>query len=248
MNNFFSPSNPIIKLCLQGMAMEESEMAEKASEIFIKAWMESTADFERFYAAYYIGRSQNNNEEKLKWLKVAMQLALSSDNDSVKSGLPTLYKLISKCYEDDDMDMALHYKMLSQDINLQIIDKGPFFHGTRANLKEGDLLNPGGSSNYKEDLIMNHIYFTSMIHGAGLAASLAKGEGQERVYVVEPLGEFENDPNVTDKKFPGNPTRSYRSQKPLKIIGEVVEWAHQTPEDLKSWRERLDKNKGEIIN
>jgi rifampin ADP-ribosylating transferase len=95
---------------------------------------------------------------------------------------------------------------------------------------------------------MNHIYFTAMINGAGLAASMAKGEGEERVYIVEPTGEFEDDPNVTNKKFPGNPTRSYRTDSPLKIIGELRDWARQTPEEREKWRERLANNKGEIIN
>lgn len=95
---------------------------------------------------------------------------------------------------------------------------------------------------------MNHIYFTTMVNGAGLAAALARGDGSERVYVVEPMGEFENDPNVTDKKFPGNPTRSFRSREFLKIVGEVTEWLHQKPEEIRIWRERLANNKGEIIN
>ena len=95
---------------------------------------------------------------------------------------------------------------------------------------------------------MNHIYFTSNLNGAGLAAGLAKGEGRERVYIVEPTGRFENDPNVTDKKFPGNLTCSYRSQEHLRIIGEKVDWMKQTEEDLNKWREKLANNTGEIIN
>ena len=95
---------------------------------------------------------------------------------------------------------------------------------------------------------MNHIYFTALKNGAGLAAALAKGEGPERVYIVEPTGSFENDPNVTEKKFPGNPTRSYRSEAPLKIVGEVTDWVRQTPADIQKWREKLADNKGEIIN
>lgn len=82
---------------------------------------------------------------------------------------------------------------------------------------------PGGSSNYQENLTMNHTYFTAMLNGAGLAATLAKGDGLERVYRIEATGRFENDPNVTDKKFPGNPTRFYRSLSPLKIVGEEKE-------------------------
>ena len=98
------------------------------------------------------------------------------------------------------------------------------------------------------EVIMNHIYFTASPNGAGLAAALAKGDGGERVYIVEPAGYFENDPNVTDKKFPGNPTRSYRSKAPLKIIGEVTDWERQSPGELQKWREKLAHIKGEIIN
>lgn len=127
-------------------------------------------------------------------------------------------------------------------------DAGPFYHGTKADLKVGDLLTAGRISNYKSDLKMNHIYFTVNIKIARLAASLAKGEGRERIYIVEPTGEFENDPNVTDKKFPGNLTRSYRSKAPLKIIGEVTEWEKLITEEQREWREKLAKNKGEIIN
>ena len=95
---------------------------------------------------------------------------------------------------------------------------------------------------------MNHIYFTGLANGAGLAAALAKGDGPERVYLVEPTGSFENDPNVTDKKFPGNPTRSYRTEAPLKIVGEVTDWVRQTPEQLREWREKLANSSGKIIN
>ncbi|WP_198034015.1 MULTISPECIES: NAD(+)--rifampin ADP-ribosyltransferase [Marinilactibacillus] len=127
-------------------------------------------------------------------------------------------------------------------------DAGPFYHGAKADLQVGDLLTAGNKSNYEKDLKMNHIYFTANINGAGLAAALAKGEGNERVYIVEPIGEFENDPNVTDKKFPGNLTRSYRSQKPLRVLGEVTDWEKLTDSQRQEWDERLAKNKGEIIN
>jgi rifampin ADP-ribosylating transferase len=99
---------------------------------------------------------------------------------------------------------------------------------------------------------MNHIYFTALMNGAGLAAALAGGEGEDRIYIVEPIGSFENDPNVTDKKFPGNPTRSYRSTAPLKIVGEVTDWVRLTPEELQNWRERIANIRAnptaEIIN
>lgn len=99
---------------------------------------------------------------------------------------------------------------------------------------------------------MNHIYFTASPNGAGLAAELAAGNGAPRVYAVEPTGAFEDDPNVTDKKFPGNPTRSYRSTAPLRVVGEVTDWTRQEPEALKAWKERLaalrTDERGEIIN
>ena len=110
------------------------------------------------------------------------------------------------------------------------------------------MLTAGFGSNYKDDLTMNHIYFTAIANGAGLAAALAKGDGPERVYIVEPIGSFENDPNVTDKKFPGNPTRSYRTDAPLKIVGEVTDWVRQTPGQIQQWREKLANSKGGIIN
>ncbi|MCT9868409.1 NAD(+)--rifampin ADP-ribosyltransferase [Paenarthrobacter aurescens] len=134
----------------------------------------------------------------------------------------------------------------------QPLDKGPFFHGTKANLREGDLLGSGFRSNYRPEVVMNHIYFTALRDGAGLAAELAAGDAEPRVYAVEPTGPFENDPNVTDKKFPGNPTRSYRSSAPLKVIGEVTDWTRLAPEALQAWKERLATlladERGEIIN
>lgn len=129
-----------------------------------------------------------------------------------------------------------------------VLDRGPFYHGTKADLQIGDLLTAGFRSNYKPEIIMNHIYFTALPNGAGLAAALAQGDGSQRVYIVEPTGDFENDPNVTDKKFPGNPTRSFRSKTPLKIVGEVTDWVRQTPEEIARWKEALTKNTGEIIN
>ncbi|WP_409456467.1 MULTISPECIES: NAD(+)--rifampin ADP-ribosyltransferase [unclassified Sphingobacterium] len=133
-------------------------------------------------------------------------------------------------------------------LNEKPSDTGPFYHGTKADLKVGDLLTAGGNSNYQPELTMNHIYFTGLVNGAGLAAALAKGEGRERVYIIEPMGIFENDPNLTDKKFPGNPTRSYRSTAALKIVGEVKDWDRPSPEDLQRFRERLITGNGEIIN
>ena len=128
------------------------------------------------------------------------------------------------------------------------LDDRPYYHGTKADMQIGDLLTAGFKSNYYPEVTMNHIYFTALPNGAGLAAELSRGEGRPRVYIVEPTGEFENDPNVTDKKFPGNPTRSYRSDAPLRIVGEVEDWKRLTPEELQTWRDRLANIKGEIIN
>jgi hypothetical protein len=134
----------------------------------------------------------------------------------------------------------------------EVLDEGPFFHGTKADLRVGDLLTAGFPSNYRPEIVMNHIYFTALRDGAGLAAELAAGEGEPRVYEVEPTGPFENDPNVTDKKFPGNPTRSYRSSAPLRVVGEVIDWTRLTPEALQTWKDRLAElradERGAIIN
>lgn len=132
-----------------------------------------------------------------------------------------------------------------------VLDTGPFFHGTRAELRVGDLLTPGFPSNYRPEIIMNHVYFTALVDGAGLAAEIAALEGTPYVYEVEPTGPFENDPNVTDKKFPGNPTRSYRTAAPLRVVRGVTDWTRLTPEALKAWRERvtvLRDERAEIIN
>lgn len=138
----------------------------------------------------------------------------------------------------------------------KLLDRGPFFHGTIADLRVGEFLTPGYRSNYRPEIVMNHIYFTAIADGAGLAAEIASelaGSGVvPRVYVVEPTGPFENDPNLTDKKFPGNPTRSYRSSAPLKVTGEIAHWTRLTPEALQVWRERLaallSNGRGGIIN
>ena len=119
-------------------------------------------------------------------------------------------------------------------------DEGPFFHGTIADLRIGDLLTAGRPSNYRPEIVMNHVYFTATVDGAGLAAEiaaeLAERDATPRLYAVEPTGAFEDDPNVTDQKFPGNPTRSYRTSAPLRITGEITEWTRLTPEQLQTWR------------
>lgn len=129
-----------------------------------------------------------------------------------------------------------------------VLDQGPFFHGTKAALELGTLLHAQRKSNY-QDRIMNHIYFTGSLDtakwGAELAAALSDESAKEHIYIVEPTGDFENDPNVTDKKLPGNPTRSYRSTEPLRIIGELAtcerhseDTINQMLEGLKELREK----------
>lgn len=118
---------------------------------------------------------------------------------------------------------------------------GPFYHGTASVLKAGDLLVPGFASNYQKGRVSNHIYFSSMVASlaAQMAAALAGIEGRGHVYIVEPTGPFEDDPNVTNKRFPGNPTKSYRSRHPLRIIREVMEWEEHSPEVIRGMLDRL---------
>lgn len=245
----FSRNNNIVRLCLQGIAMEKQGKPEEASKLFLQAWNEATNDFEKFISAHYVARHQKSVSEKLQWLTTDLQIALSIHDDTVQSALSPLYTSIAKCYEElgDGREAKKNYD-LAASCDDTPSDKGPFYHGTKADLQIGDLLTAGSESNYKSELTMNHIYFTAIANGAGLAAALAKGDGRERVYIVEPTGSFENDPNVTNKYFPGNPTRSYRSESPLKIIGEATDYVRQTPEERQQWRERLADNKGEIIN
>ena len=120
----------------------------------------------------------------------------------------------------------------------------PFYHGTRADLRVGDLLAPGVGSNYQEQKL-SWIYFTGTLDAAIWGCELAKGDGPQRIYIVEPTGPFEDDPNLTDKRFPGNPTKSYRSRAPLKIVGEVTEWEPHPPERLKEMQDALARMEAE---
>ena len=122
-------------------------------------------------------------------------------------------------------------------------DPGPFYHGTKADLKTGALLQPGYSSNFGGRSKANYLYVTATLDAATWGADLAVGEGPGRIYRVEPTGPIEDDPNLTDKKFPGNPTRSYRTRHPLRVVGEILDWAPHPPEVLQSMRNRLDELK-----
>ncbi|AOZ88452.1 ribosomal subunit interface protein [Bacillus xiamenensis] len=121
-----------------------------------------------------------------------------------------------------------------------VLDPGPFFHGTKAELKMGGLLEPLYVSNY-QDKKSNYIYFTGTLNAAKWGAELARSDSKERIYIVEPLGAFEHDPNVTDQKFPGNPTRSYRSKSPLKIVAELGVWERHSDEEINHMRASLKK-------
>src|SRR5690554_3042627 len=238
MNIKFDSNNVVIKLCMSGMGLEASGNIKDAIMMFHKAWHEATDDYERFIAAYHLARQQKSIKDKLKWTETSLQCALNINDENVKSAYSTLYVNIAKCYEElCDSNKAKRNYELSNLYKGAPSDEEPFYHGTKADLQVGDLLTAGGNSNYKPELKMNHIYFTANANGAGLAAALAKGEGRERVYIIEPTGEFENDPNVTDKKFPGNLTLSYRSREPLRIVGEETERAKLTTTERSEWRE-----------
>ena len=123
----------------------------------------------------------------------------------------------------------------------------PFYHGTRADLAVGDLLSPGFQSNFA-DRKLSWIYFSATLEAAIWGAELARGDARERIYIVEPTGTFEDDPNLTDKRFPGNPTASYRSREPLRVVGEVAEWQGHSPEQLEAMKAGLARLEAEGRN
>jgi rifampin ADP-ribosylating transferase len=118
-------------------------------------------------------------------------------------------------------------------------EPGVYLHGTKADLAVGELLVPGRTSNFEAGRVMNCVYFTATLDAATWGAELAAGEGRGRIYVVEPLGEFEDDPNVTDKRFPGNPTQSFRSSQPLRVVGELDDRVGHSEEKLQAMRDGL---------
>ena len=122
-----------------------------------------------------------------------------------------------------------------------------FFHGTRADLKPGDLIGPGYRSNYGKRKQANYVYLTANLDAAIWGAELSQGEGPGRIYLVEPTGPIMDDPNLTDRKFPGNPTRSYRSRDPLRVIGERTEWQGHAPEVLQAMKDNLERLKQQGI-
>ena len=245
----FDPTNEIVKLCLQAMGLEQLGKEKDARDLFLRAFGDARSDLEKFIAAFHVARLQGEATEKLKWLEICLESAERVKREAARSALPLLHSDIATCLDAlGKPDRANEHRLRATSFAGPPSDNGPFYHGTRADLRIGDELTPGGLSNYKPDFKMNHIYFTALIGGAGLAAGMAAGDKPERVYVVEPTGTFEDDPNVTNKKFPGNLTRSYRSSEPLKIVGEATDWPRMSPEELAKWRAKVSVNKGEIIN
>ena len=124
-------------------------------------------------------------------------------------------------------------------VPFEVYQAGVYLHGTKADLAVGELLLPGRESNFEEGRVMNYVYFTATLDAAAWGAELAAGEGPGRIYIVEPSGEFEDDPNVTDKRFPGNPTQSFRTHISLRVVGELVDWVGHSPEKLRAMRDGL---------
>ena len=128
---------------------------------------------------------------------------------------------------------------LREPVPFEVYKVGVYLHGTKADLAVGDLLVSGRESNFEADRVMNYVYFSATLDAAVWAAELASGEGRGRVYIVEPTWAFEDDPNLTDKRFPGNPTQSFRSREPLRVVGELVDWVGHAPEKLEGMRASL---------
>jgi rifampin ADP-ribosylating transferase len=130
---------------------------------------------------------------------------------------------------------------IGEPVPFEVYEDGVYLHGTEARLEVGDRLVPGRESNFELGRVMNYVCFTATLDAATWGAELAGGEGRGRIYVVEPEGEVEDDPNVTNKRFPGNPTQSFRSREPLRVVGELVDWVGHTPEKLQAMREGLEE-------
>lgn len=124
-------------------------------------------------------------------------------------------------------------------VPFEVYQTGVYLHGTKADLAVGEVLTPGRESNFEAGRVMNYVYFTATLDAATWGAELSAGTGRGRIYIVEPMGDFEDDPNVTDKKFPGNPTRSFRSSESLRVVGELVNWISHPPDKLQAMRDGL---------
>ena len=162
---------------------------------------------------------------------------LSRSLNSISQNIPSL-----------NLPPGMRYIKMSRPFNtsmetLHTKTNETYYHGTKANLSTGDLIMPGYSSNYGQRKSAKYIYLTATLDAAIWGAELAQGDGPERIYIVEPTGEIEDDPNLTDKKFPGNPTKSYRSKLPFRVIGEVAQWQSHTAEQLSTMKQHLERLK-----
>ncbi|MCE3229305.1 MAG: rifampin ADP-ribosylating transferase, partial [Bacteroidetes bacterium] len=135
------------------------------------------------------------------------------------------------------------YLKLYEVLKQKTISSQTFYHGTKADLRQGDLIEPGFNSNYGKRKKALYVYITATMDAAIWGAELAVGDEPERIYIVEPTGPIEDDPNLTDKKFPGNPTKSYRTKDGIKITGEVKDWKGHAPEQIKAMKDHLDRLK-----
>lgn len=125
-------------------------------------------------------------------------------------------------------------------VPFEVYEPGVYLHGTKAGLEVGDLLVAGRESNFEDGRTMNYVYFTATLDAAVWGAELAAGEGRGRIYLVEPTGELEDDPNVTDKRFPGNPTQSFRSRAPVRVVGELAGWVGHPTEKQQAMRDGIE--------
>jgi rifampin ADP-ribosylating transferase len=129
---------------------------------------------------------------------------------------------------------------MREPVPFEVYEPGVYLHGTKAELAVGEMLMPGRESNFEEGRMMTHVYFTATLDAAVWGAELAAGQERGRIYIVEPTGVFEDDPNLTDKRFPGNPTQSFRSREPLRVVGELTDWMGHSPEAVQAMRDGLD--------
>jgi rifampin ADP-ribosylating transferase len=130
---------------------------------------------------------------------------------------------------------------MSERVPFEVYGDGVYLHGTRAALRPGDLLTPRQPSNHREDAPLRHVYLTRTLAAAAWGAQLARGDAPPRVYVVEPTGELEDDPNLTDQRFPGNPTHSYRTLEPVRVVRELEDWPHHSPQSVRAMEEALEQ-------
>ena len=125
----------------------------------------------------------------------------------------------------------------------EVYESEVLLHGTKADLAVGDLLVPGHESNIEDGRISNHVYVTETLDAATWGAELARGAGPGRIYIVEPTDALEDDPNLTDKRFPGNPTRSYRTREPVEVVGELLDWIGHSPDQVQAMRDGIAEQK-----